>query len=266
VKVYDLSKSSNLLLTFLNNSLRNIMRKLNYVEIGKSGKYFNAKDKSSIDNLTMYNGFKSNFVSLEKGYFLRVDAAKKIVRNETALEFIDSVYKQYRDLSKEEKRMHVKNGLVGMTVMSNYGKTNYYRVSDVQFNELETVIFDSSETKLLDYYKDKYKIIINNMKQPLLVAEGKDKTKPLLLVPELMLMTGIPENFDEQRRKKISEQTIKMPGEKYKEIGGLMEKLKNLEELEALNEMGIKVSRKMEELKAKLIPSPILELGSKNTI
>lgn len=81
VKVYDLKQSPHLLLAFLNNSLRNIMRKLNYVEIGKSGKYFNATDKTLIDNLNMYNGFKSNFVSLEKGYFLRVDAAKKIVRN-----------------------------------------------------------------------------------------------------------------------------------------------------------------------------------------
>lgn len=81
VKVYDLKQSPHLLLAFLNNSLRNIMRKLNYVEIGRSGKYFNATDKTIIDNLNMYNGYKSNFVSLEKGYFLRVDAAKKIVRN-----------------------------------------------------------------------------------------------------------------------------------------------------------------------------------------
>jgi hypothetical protein len=81
VKVYDLKSNPNLLLAFLNNTLRNCMRKLNYVEIGKSGKYFNSKEKTNIDSLTMYNGFKSNFVALEKGYYLRVDAAKKIVRS-----------------------------------------------------------------------------------------------------------------------------------------------------------------------------------------
>jgi hypothetical protein len=42
----------------------------------------------------------------------------------------------------------------------------------------------------------KYKITIKNLKQPLLVAEGRDKKRPTLLVPELMLMTGIPEDFD----------------------------------------------------------------------
>jgi hypothetical protein len=42
----------------------------------------------------MYSGFKANFVALEKGIFLRVDSAKKIVRNQTVLEFIDDLYKK----------------------------------------------------------------------------------------------------------------------------------------------------------------------------
>jgi len=81
----------------LNNGLRNIMRRLNFVEIGKSGKYFNSKDKCLIDNLFMYSGFKANFVMLEKGYFLRVDSVKKIVRNETVLQHIDQLYRIHKD-------------------------------------------------------------------------------------------------------------------------------------------------------------------------
>lgn len=81
VKVYSVKENPKLLLLFLNNGLRNIMRKLDYVEIGRSGKYFNSKEKNYIDNLMMFNGFKSSFIVLEKGIFLRVDSAKKIVRN-----------------------------------------------------------------------------------------------------------------------------------------------------------------------------------------
>lgn len=88
--------------------------------------------------------------------------------------------------------MHVKSAVINLTVMANYGKTNYYRITDVQFNDLQSIVFDDSDIKLLDYYKDKYKISIKSLKQPLLVAEGKKKEKPLLLIPELMLMTGIP--------------------------------------------------------------------------
>jgi len=37
------------------------MKRLDYVEIGRSGKYFNSKDRIIIDNLFMYSGFKANF-------------------------------------------------------------------------------------------------------------------------------------------------------------------------------------------------------------
>jgi hypothetical protein len=69
----------------MNNALRSSMRNIGYIEIGRTNKYFNAKDKKNNESLIMYNGFKSNFVELEKGIYLRVDAAKKIVRNQTVL-------------------------------------------------------------------------------------------------------------------------------------------------------------------------------------
>lgn len=97
VKIYDLKANPKLFLAFLNNALRNSMRNINYVEIGKTGKYFNSKDKTPIDNLVMYNGFKSNFVELERGIYLRVDAAKKIVRNQTVLEYIDHIVNINKD-------------------------------------------------------------------------------------------------------------------------------------------------------------------------
>jgi hypothetical protein len=85
VKSYDVQGNEKILLTFLNNALRSGMRRINFVEIGKTGKYFNSSDKKEIENLIMYSGFKSNFVDLEKGIYLRVDTAKKIVRNQTVL-------------------------------------------------------------------------------------------------------------------------------------------------------------------------------------
>lgn len=77
------------------------MRKLNYIEIGRSGKYFNAKDKTLIDNLMMFSGYRSNFVFLENGFYLRVDSAKKIVRNQTVLQVIDDIYKMNQHKEKE---------------------------------------------------------------------------------------------------------------------------------------------------------------------
>ena len=93
----SVKENPKLLVQFLNNGLRNLMSKLNYVEIGRTGKYFNAHRKEKIDNLVMFSGYKVNFMELERGIYLRVDTAKKIVRNQTVLQFINETYKLHND-------------------------------------------------------------------------------------------------------------------------------------------------------------------------
>lgn len=94
---------------------------------------------------------------------------------------------------------------------------------------MSSVTFDTVEGtfSLPEYYKKKYNINITKLKQPLIAVEGRKKGDVLLLIPELLLMTGIPDDFDEFRRKKISEATIKPPIDKHKEISELMNKLKS---------------------------------------
>ena len=77
------------------------MDRLDFVEIGRSGKYFNATKRTVLDNLFMFDGYKANFLKLENGYFLRIDPAKKIVRTETAMDVINNVYRLHKDKEKE---------------------------------------------------------------------------------------------------------------------------------------------------------------------
>jgi hypothetical protein len=46
-----------LLLHFFNNTLRNLMLKHNYIELGKSGKFFDISTKANIENLALFSGF-----------------------------------------------------------------------------------------------------------------------------------------------------------------------------------------------------------------
>jgi hypothetical protein len=55
---------------------------------------------------------------------------------------------------------------------------------------------EGETTSISKYYQEKYNITIRNLKQPLLKVENKKGKFDILLVPELCLMTGIPENFD----------------------------------------------------------------------
>lgn len=81
----------------------------------------------------MFSGFKANFMWLQKGIYLRVDSAKKIVRNQTVLDFINEVYQKNKNKDRDEKRIALKSELNGKIIMTNYGKVRYLRVTDVVF-------------------------------------------------------------------------------------------------------------------------------------
>lgn len=49
----------------------------------------------------MFSGFKANFMQLEKGIYLRVDSAKKIVRNQTVLDYINDVYSKNKNKDRD---------------------------------------------------------------------------------------------------------------------------------------------------------------------
>lgn len=133
--------------------------------------------------------------------------------------------------------------------MTNYNNPTFYRVLDVNFNTKINDVKVEGHDNLKEYYRTKYSIEIINEKQPLLLVENKIRRRqlngqenPTYLLPELCQMTGIPDDFDENRRKKISEQTIRPPNEKYEEIQGFVRELKERKELETFSEMGIHIS------------------------
>ena len=152
------------------------MRGKNYIEIGRTGKFFDPKNKKTVDSLVMFSGYKANFQMLENGLNLRVDVAKKFVRQDTVKRIIDELYARNRDLPKEQKRDMTKNELIGQTVMTNYGKPCYYRIEDVLFEPMEDVILSvgEEEMNIRDYYRKKYNVDFDG-KQPLLLAENKNK-------------------------------------------------------------------------------------------
>lgn len=146
------------------------MRQLNFIEIGKSRKFFDAKKKTRIEgtNLTLFEGYAANFCFLESGLYLKVDAATKIVRTETVLDEIDRVYNIHDSKSKEEKRALLKEALIGKTIMANYGNSRCWRIDDLEFDKpIDEYKMDEAQT-LAEYYKTKYNITIKKMKQPLL--------------------------------------------------------------------------------------------------
>ena len=97
--------------------------------------------------------------------------------------------------------------------------------------------------------------------QPLLEVENKRSSTKTYLLPELCLMTGIPENFDEIRRKRISDATIRSATQRRNEIQSLMGEIENTPELAAWRDLGIDINPNMQQIDAKVIPPPSIALG-----
>jgi hypothetical protein len=197
-----------------------------------------------------------------------VDSAKKVVRNESVLDAIDNFYSNNRDKDKEDKRNTLKTELTDKIIMTNYGTTRYYKIVDIQFKRADEVMIEN-DVSIATYFEKRYGMKITKPHQPLLEVEVKKSLKdkgPVLLLPEFCLMTGIPDNFDEMRRKKISEYSIKNPPEKVVEIQALMNELKGTDEIKALSEFGMEIKHTMSKIQAKGIPVPQLQLGGMNSV
>lgn len=128
--------------------------------------------------------------------------------------------------------------------MTNYGSPRYVKVLDIEFPDLNDILISGQNIPIIAYYMKKYNVKIENQKQPLLIIEEKRrKDQKIYMVPELCLMTGIPDDFDEFRRKKISQATIKPADQRKNDINLLMSEIKNTSEINSLKQIGIDINK-----------------------
>jgi hypothetical protein len=274
-KVHEVGGNASVFRLFLNSTLRFMMSDLGYIEIGRSGKYFNPNRCDNIDNLHCFKGYCSSFLECDAGIYLRVDTARKIVRKDTVLDAINSIYRQHSSKDKEERRNEVRRALINSIILTNYGRYTFYRVLDVEFVDLKTYTVNEKYPTLIDYYFGKYNLEIKNTSQPLLRVETKnaprnkvigEEQRSAMLIPEFCRMTGIPDNFDENRRKSVSQQTILAPDRKLKEIEGYYEELKKAGHIDHLRGLGVEIKRDLNKMNTIHVSSPALELGKKQYV
>ena len=64
----------------------------------------------------------------------------------------------------------MKQELTNKIIMTNYGKTRYVRILDIEFSDIDSTMVPDENCSIRDYYTKKYNIKIENAKQPLLVV------------------------------------------------------------------------------------------------
>jgi len=167
-------------------------------------------------------------------------------------------------------------------VMANYGRRRCYVIDSVSFNdtvESYTIDCGNKQLSLLEYYKETYDIDISAKRQPLFKARAeksrggsnKENVVETLLVPELMQMSGLPDDFDERQRRQLSDFTIVTPSDKLNQINGFFEQLQDQNETgfntkTISQSLGIKIAHVPGSFNAKQLKLPELTLGGHNQV
>lgn len=264
-------KESFISYKFMNILIKSFLKRCDFFEFGRTSRYFNKSVKEVIEetNLVALRGFITSFNSYKDGLFLKIDIAHKILRTDTVLTSISSIYREHEALAKEEKRRLVKELLVGKTVLGMYGNYRYWRIDDIDFDlncENFEFVDENDPTgrkhNMLTYYKEKYELTIKNAKQPLLIHRQTKTDKVFHLVPELCVMTGIPEDTQDQLRRKIASFCIKDPSDRMGDIQKLTNMiLSNEETQKQCSSLGVDISTKPVQLEGKHLALPTLIFG-----
>ena len=98
----------------------------------------------------------------------------------------------------------VLKALMGAVVITRYNNKTY-KVDDIDWTETPSSTFideNGRKKSFIDYYREKYNLVIEEKKQPMLVSRAKRKTKEeediaktIFLVPELCNMTGLTDQM-----------------------------------------------------------------------
>ncbi|KAF2366989.1 PAZ domain [Trinorchestia longiramus] len=187
----ELDSLDDQFMRFLNLILRRCQAAINLKLIGRH--YFNtaeAIDMTSGVRMRVFPGYQTSIRQHEESLLLNVDVVHKFQQQTTVLELLahPSMNRQTRDAK-----------LIGQIVMATYNHLTY-RIDNFNddMNPMDTFNYRGEQVTYVDYYIKKHQIHIRDVKQPLIYSKPSARQvrsgiTEIFLVPELLTLTGIPE-------------------------------------------------------------------------
>ncbi|XP_077325966.1 piwi-like protein 2 isoform X2 [Lithobates pipiens] len=187
-----------------------------------------------------------------------------------------TVLQQYRHLiyqqSKDNFQDEVTKELVGSIVITRYNNRTY-RIDDIEWNKTPNDVFtmaDGSNISFLEYYSKNYGITIREVDQPLLLHRPNENkglrgkmSGPILLLPELSFMTGIPEKMKKDFRamRDVTQQIHLSPKEHYISLQKLIKRIQSREEAQnELQKWGLEIDSDIHKTTGRILPKEKINL------
>ncbi|KAI3378195.1 hypothetical protein SNEBB_004664 [Seison nebaliae] len=197
---------------FFNTLFRRVMEKLQMLPMGKG--LYDYKHPISIPQhkLEIWPGYVAKVHNRPEGLLLKLDVSHRVLNMETCLDVMKSIYQSVRD--KSLFRDECEKVLIGCTIVSVYNN-RIYKIDEIDWEKNPTGGFIIKDRMITfqEYYKKQYNITLGDMNQPLFVHYPKMKvmkqnqstkstpvSEPIILIPELMRMSGLRESLRSDRR------------------------------------------------------------------
>jgi aubergine-like protein len=198
-----------------------------------------------------------------------VDFATKFVRDENVLDILSQIKNQQEEWIEEAKRQ-----LAGQIVLTTYNNRTY-RVDDIIFNATNqtpaTYMFrqGNNDINLVTYYKQRWNIDLLHHSSPLIscLPTARDrragKFDPIILIPELCLMTGLTDKMRNDRKfmTSISEYSRLDPQTRCQRLNALIRKINSDPAVQNdLAEWGTSYDPNLIKLTGRLLPQEKIQM------
>lgn len=270
-------------LRFLNIMIKNQMKALKYVELGKDMKYFNLNKglNTASNTFKIFEGFKTT-VDCYEGFQVKImiDRCIKITRNLTLWEEILEKDEFFRRKYSEEEAFNraIEEVAIGQQCLADYGNKKIYRIEGIDEDLTPMSEFPKNSNgykTYFEYFSKVYKKVIQDKEQPLVYAIRKTRVRKngksvkvqekIHLVPELLRATGMTDqqSADFRLMKEIDDFTKKTPADR---MAYAYEHGDNLNRQAASSNNGMEIDLYSNEIQGKQLNFPQIEVGKKKTV
>uniref|UniRef100_UPI002DDDBD8F Piwi n=1 Tax=Ephydatia fluviatilis TaxID=31330 RepID=UPI002DDDBD8F len=251
----------------MNVIFKRILRSLKLQRIGRD--YYDANSPLEVPQhkMQLWPGYVTAINRHEGGLMLVLDVSHRVMKTDTALDFLYELYHFNQDKFREEAFKQ----LVGSVVLTRYNNRTY-EIDDIAWDKNPRCAFQDhagSQITFVDYYKRAYDLDITDLEQPLLIHRPKKKQRGkqdegrkeveemVCLVPELCAMTGLTDaaRSDFKVMKDLAVHTRVPPEKRAESFRKFIQRLNTTKEAsELLHSWGLVLDSRMLDMQGRRLP------------
>lgn len=170
---------------------------LNLLFVGDNVFDLHLKTDINEHNIELWPGYNTSICQHEQDVLMFTDITYKIIRKESMLMTLNRIKETY---GFENVETACKAELIDTTVWVDYNDKSY-KIYDIDFSmtplsKFQSKIKEEQDVTFVEYYQTKYNILINDLKQPLLITRSSEHNPIrcddiVYLVPELCRAIGL---------------------------------------------------------------------------